>query len=190
MSQTKTGGRAALPTSGFWHYLRPDYFADSIYDIDADWLRAKGLEGLIIDVDNTIMARDATIPGPELRAWVNSLRKAGILLLAVSNNWSNRVKNIAEELALDLIAPAAKPLGPAFVRALDQLDLQAQQTAIVGDQLFTDVLGGNRAGLVSIIVAPLGEVDLIHTKVLRVFERIFFRWLSRRILRKGRWQEV
>jgi hypothetical protein len=188
--QTKIGESRSASRAGFWHYLRPDYFANSFYEIDADWLISKGLKGLMIDVDNTIMARDAHMPGPELRCWIEALREAGMPLLVVSNNWSNRVKTIAEELGLELIAPAGKPLSPAFVRALDQLDLSAEEAAIVGDQLFTDVLGGNRAGLTTIVVPPLGEVDLIHTRVLRIFEKFIFRRLSRRVLHEGRWREA
>ncbi len=167
--------------------FRPDLFVDSVFQIDGDWLRQHGLRGLLVDVDNTIMPRDETIPGPKLREWVTDLRLAGFPLLVVSNNWSARVKTIAGELDLELIAPAGKPFRAAFGRGVDALGLSADEVAIVGDQLFTDILGGNRAGLKTVLVPPLGDVDLIHTKVLRVLEKVLLRRLAGQVLRDGRW---
>lgn len=186
MSQAQSEGRSK-PGVGFWSNFRPDYFANSVYEVDVDWLSARGLRGLIVDVDNTIMVRGATVPGAELKNWVKALIQADVPLLVVSNNWSARIKAIAQELDLPVIAPAGKPLGPAFARALRELNLPADQTAIIGDQVFTDILGGNRAGLASILVPPLGEIDLAHTKILRIFEKVLLRRLAGRVLRDGRW---
>ena len=174
----------------FWTKLKPDFFADSIYQIDGAWLASRNISALIIDVDNTIMARDARLPGQALRAWTSGLKTADIEMLAVSNNWTERVKKIAEALDLPLIAPAAKPFGPVFKRAIAKLGRSAEATAIVGDQLFTDILGGNRAGIRTIMVAPVSDVDMLHTKVFRVFEKALLKRLSGRVLVDGHWQDV
>lgn len=171
-------------------YFRPDFFANTIYDIDPEWLRDKGIKGLIIDVDNTIMPRDSAVPGSELRSWIGGLREREISLVAVSNNWSARVKAITKELGLELIAPAVKPFSAAFVQALKKMNLQPEETAIVGDQLFTDILGGNWTGLATIMVPPLGEVELIHTRVLRILEKIILRRLAGQVLRDGQWRTI
>lgn len=172
---------------GFWGLFRPDYFVDSIYDINGDWLAARGITALIIDVDNTIMARTADRPNKKLRDWISELRQSRIKLLVVSNNWSGRVKKIARELDLALLAPAAKPLTPAFKAALAKLGAAPATAAIVGDQVFTDVLGGNRAGISTILVPPVSRVDLVHTKVLRFAEKYLLSRLDGRVLVDGKW---
>ncbi len=189
MVQTTLEGRSDS-AGGFWSAFRPDHFADSVFDIDLDWLRQRGLRGLLVDVDNTLMPRNETIPGVRVRAWISALRRADVPLLVISNNWSSRVKTIASELDLEVIAPAGKPFRPAFIKGLDLLGLPADETAIVGDQVFTDILGGNRAGLASVLVPPLGTVDLVHTKVLRVLERALLRRLAGQVLRDGRWSAI
>ncbi len=174
----------------FWDNFKPDFFADSVYDIDNSWLAARKIGAVIVDVDNTIMARGARAPDNELRDWVAGIKDSGIKLLAVSNNWTDRVKQIAVHLDVPLLAPAAKPLGPAFKNAIAKMSVEAQETVIIGDQLFTDILGGNRAGLWTVLVAPISDVDLIHTKILRIFERVLLKKLSGRSLVNGSWQEI
>lgn len=174
----------------FWDNFKPDFFADSVYDIDSRWLAARGITAVIVDVDNTIMARNERDPDSKLRNWVADLQASGTKLLAVSNNWGDRVRQIAAHLELPLLAPAAKPLGPAFKNAIAQMGVAAAATVIIGDQLFTDILGGNRAGIGTVLVAPISEVDLVHTKMLRVFERVLLKRLSGRSLIDGSWQEI
>ena len=174
----------------FWDNFKPDFFADSVYDIDRGWLATRNISAVIVDVDNTIMARYARAPDSKLRNWVEDLQGSGIKLLAVSNNWTERVRQIAAHLELPLLAPAAKPLGPAFKNAIAQMGVKAQATVIIGDQLFTDILGGNRAGIWTVLVAPISDIDLIHTKMLRVFERVLLKRLSGRSLVNGSWQET
>lgn len=178
------------PKTGLLANFKPDYFADSIYDIDGHWLADKNIKAVIIDVDNTIMARGERLPDGKLRLWVGGLRAGGIKLLVVSNNWTDRVKQIARHLDLPLLAPAAKPLGAAYKIAIDRLGAPAAATAIIGDQLFTDVLGGNRVGIKTILVAPISEVDLAHTRALRVLERFLLKRLSGRLLVAGHWQKA
>ncbi len=189
MAQTMLEG-GSDSAGGFWSAFRPDHFADSVFDIGTDWLRERRLRGLLVDVDNTLMPRNETIPGTRVREWVFALRRADIPLLVISNNWGSRVKTIARELDLEVIAPAGKPFKPAYAKGLDLLGLPAAETAIVGDQVFTDILGGNRAGLASVLVPPLGTVDLVHTKALRVLERALLRRLSGQVLRDGRWSAI
>ena len=99
----------------------------------------------------------------------------------VSNNWHERVKHVADELGFDLVDKAIKPLPFAFRRALARVGAPAQETAVVGDQLFTDILGGNLLGMRTLLVCPLSSSDLPHT--------LFLRMLEARVL-KGRCPQV
>lgn len=172
----------------FMAKLKPEFFIDSIYDIDGSWLTSKGIEALIIDVDNTVMARDERLPDDKLCEWISDLKDAGLKLLIISNNWSDRVKEVAFALGLSYLAPAVKPFKPAYKAATSQLGVAVSKTAIIGDQVFTDILGGNRAGMRTILVAPVSDVDLVHTKMLRVLERVLLKRLSGQLLVDRHWQ--
>ncbi|HZD60335.1 MAG TPA: YqeG family HAD IIIA-type phosphatase [Anaerolineae bacterium] len=157
----------------------PDCYVKSIYDIDLNDLKADGIKGLILDLDNTIIARNSSIAPAELRNWVKKLYKAGFKACIVSNNWKTRVSSIASQVELPLVARAAKPRTGAFKRAMYVLGTDRSETAVIGDQVFTDVFGGNLAGLYTVLVVPMSNHEAFHTKILRRFEkRIMKRWLS------------
>jgi len=90
----------------------------------------------------------------------------------VSNNWHERVRHVAAELGFDLVDHAIKPLPFAFLRALRMEKATAKEAAVVGDQLFTDILGGNMLGMRTVLVAPLSQTDLPHTLLLRRLEAL------------------
>jgi len=90
----------------------------------------------------------------------------------VSNNWHGRVSLVADELGIDLVAKAVKPLPFAFLRALRKIGSRRSSAAVVGDQMFTDVVGGKLLGMVTVMVLPLSQSDLPHTLALRRLERV------------------
>ena len=90
----------------------------------------------------------------------------------MSNNWHGRVHEVAEELGFELVAKAVKPLPFAFLRALKEVGSTRRRSAIVGDQMFTDVLGGKLLGIMTVLVEPLSHSDLPHTLALRHLERL------------------
>jgi len=153
----------------------PDRYYDSIFDIDFDLLKGNGIRGLLIDLDNTIIPRDEDEVSEDLRYWFLNLSKKGFKVCIVSNNWKSRVSEIAEELGLPLIARAVKPKKRAFEQGMKLLKTNKNQTAVIGDQVFTDVFGGNRTGLFTILVVPLSDCDLFYTKFLRKLERIILK---------------
>ena len=147
--------------------LTPDYYYTSVLDIDLDDLRRRGIDTLLIDLDNTLLPRDSNIVPDEIKKWAASLRSAGFSACLVSNNWHERVVR-----GFDLVPKAVKPLPFAFWKALKRAGAKAGQAAIVGDQLFTDVLGGKMAGITTVLIAPLSSADLPHTLFLRRIERV------------------
>jgi HAD superfamily phosphatase (TIGR01668 family) len=152
--------------------LSPDYYLCSVSDIDLGELRTRGVDTLLVDLDNTLLPRDSESVPDSARSWVRSLSAEGFKVCLVSNNWHHRVSVVAGELGLELVAKAVKPLPFAFLRALRKVGSKRSRAAVVGDQLFTDVAGGKLLGMVTVMVLPLSQSDLPHTLALRRIERV------------------
>jgi uncharacterized protein len=152
--------------------LSPDLYLSNVRDIDLDALKAQGINTLLMDLDNTLLPRDSSIIPDDLGAWAASLPEHGLRVCLVSNNWHGRVHEVAEELGFELVAKAVKPLPFAFWRAMRLMGTTRKRSAIVGDQMFTDVLGGKLLGIKTIMVLPLSKSDLPHTLVLRRVEKM------------------
>jgi HAD superfamily phosphatase (TIGR01668 family) len=153
-------------------FLKPDLYYSSVRAIDLETLARAGVRVLLLDLDNTVLPRDSNVVPDEMRAWAAGLRERGFSVCLVSNNWHERVRDIAAELGFDLVDHAIKPLPFAFLRALRLEKATAKEAAVVGDQLFTDILGGNMLGMRTVLVAPLSQTDLPHTLLLRRLEAL------------------
>lgn len=152
--------------------LSPDLYYRSVPDIDLDELERRGTRALLMDLDNTLVLRNSVDASPAVRTWLEAALERGLKVCIVSNNWHERVQQAAESLGVPIVGKGTKPLPGAFKRALDVLGVRASETAVVGDQIFTDVLGGSLLGATTILVVPLaGGSDLPHTVVLRALER-------------------
>ena len=130
--------------------LSPDYYVTDVHAIDLDALRQRGVRGLFLDLDNTILPRDTNEVPEALRAWSKSMTECGFRVCLVSNNWHERVRIVASDLGFELVAKAMKPFPFAFWRAAASMGLRSRDCAAVGDQLFTDVLGGKLVGAVTV----------------------------------------
>ncbi|MBV8688776.1 MAG: YqeG family HAD IIIA-type phosphatase [Candidatus Eremiobacteraeota bacterium] len=152
--------------------FRPDRFAPRLCDVSLDELAGRGIRGLIIDLDNTLVAyRCSDIMNDHL-SWVQLARSRGLRIVMVSNNFSDRVRSIAAQLNIECVPNALKPLPTAFWRAQRVLNLSREQIAVVGDQLFTDVLGARLFGFYTILTEPIEPHDFALTRVFRFFERL------------------
>ncbi|HEY3373842.1 MAG TPA: YqeG family HAD IIIA-type phosphatase [Candidatus Aquicultor sp.] len=157
--------------------LYPDQYFESIYRIDLAHLKSHGIKGLILDLDNTIIARNSLVATEELKTWLQTIKNEGFKACIVSNNWKQRVSTIAEQIGLPLVARATKPRKAAFRRAMEALGTTISDTVVIGDQIFTDIFGGNRVGLRTILVVPVSNHEAFHTRFLRRLEsRVIKRW--------------
>ncbi len=163
--------------SGGRRLLRPDRYVTSVLAIEPESLVSAGIAGLILDLDNTLLPRDTSIVPDAFAAWLAETT-ARLDVCFVSNNWHERVHEVAGELGVPIVARAIKPLPFAFIRALRVLGLKRRQVAVVGDQLFTDVLGGNLIGATTVLVQPLSQTDLPHTLLLRKVEARIMRGMT------------
>lgn len=168
------------------HFL-PDQHVKSIFDIKPDSLKAKGVKGIITDLDNTLVEWDRPNATPDLIKWFDNMRKHEILVTIVSNNNENRVKSFADPLQIPFIFQARKPMGRAFNKALKQMGLRKEESVVIGDQLLTDVLGGNRSGFHTILVLPVAQTDGFITKFNRKVERRILNWFKKQ--GKLKWED-
>jgi HAD superfamily phosphatase (TIGR01668 family) len=152
--------------------LGPDHYYSSVHVVDLDALAADGVRFLLLDLDNTLLSRDTNVVPDDLRAWVGALKDRGFRACLVSNNWHERVRVIAAELDLPIVDHAVKPLPFALLRALARVGGRAHESAVIGDQLFTDILGGKLLGMRTVLVEPLSATDLPHTLLLRRLEAL------------------
>jgi uncharacterized protein len=152
--------------------IGPNRFAARLHDVPHEELESAGIRGLIVDLDNTLLGFRETELAAEHLAWVAEAHHRGMRIVMLSNNFSQRVTSIADQLGVRCIPNALKPLPFGFMRALRYLDLPRRQVAVVGDQLFTDVLGGKLCGLYTILTEPIETKDFPITKFFRYFERL------------------
>lgn len=170
--------------------LRPDAVVSTVTEVTPDFLRERGVRAVMVDLDDTLLAAGSDLLEPLFGGWLESLRCAGVPVVILSNGTQARVARWAQELGVVGLPLMGKPLGRAFQQGLAQLGTPPHETAMVGDQLFTDVLGANLAGMVSILVTPLSPGKLLHTRALRRLERVLLKryrstlpgdpWLSSR----------
>ena len=160
--------------------LCPDIYLDSIYQLNLSRLKEKGIKGIITDLDNTLVAWDQDEIYPQLEEWVKILKNEGFKVCIVSNNSFGRVKEFAEVFDVPAIPEAVKPRRKSFRLALEKMQLQAEETAVLGDQVFTDVLGGNRLGLFTILVTPVSKQEFIGTRIVRQVEKLVLKKLKKK----------
>ncbi|MBP2631127.1 MAG: superfamily [Firmicutes bacterium] len=150
-------------------------FVPTLFDIPLLELKEKGIEAIIFDLDNTIIAWECREVETEIILWMNNLKKYGFDCCIVSNNLTDRVGNIAKILNVAYVSKGYKPLSFGFRNALNRFALKPSQVAVVGDQIFTDILGGNFLKLYTILVRPLSTQEFIGTKVVRIIEKLILK---------------
>ncbi|MDQ7819448.1 MAG: YqeG family HAD IIIA-type phosphatase [Armatimonadota bacterium] len=151
-------------------WVTPSRTAASVLDLSPQDLRAGGVRGLILDLDNTVVPWGSAAPSADVVRWVSAVRAAGLAVCIVSNSFTSRARRVGEILGVPVVSWAAKPAPWAFRRALRVLGTAPAQTALVGDQLFTDILGGNLLGLRTILVEPLSPREFVTTRWVRRLE--------------------
>lgn len=160
-------------------YFQPTLQAPSLDLISVDKLIQEGIKGLIIDLDNTMTPWNDVEVAPKVTEWFIKIKAAGIQACVVSNNKKRqRVAIVAERLGIPFVFRATKPRRRAFQAGMKILGTGFKDTAVIGDQLFTDILGGNRLGLYTILVTPINDREFIGTRFMRQMEKVLV-WLMK-----------
>ena len=150
--------------------LYPREYINNVTEISYEMLRENDIKGIILDVDNTLIDIDKNMLNG-VDEWCNNIKKEGIKFYIVSNsNKKKKVQMVANELDIPYIYFASKPFKRGFLKAQEEMNLPKEKIAVVGDQIFTDVLGANRVGMFSILVDPIKEKDLLDTRIKRPIE--------------------
>ena len=150
--------------------LEPDYYFESVFEIPYDKLLEQNIRGLIFDIDNTLTAFDEEKASPKTIELLMSLHDKGFSLCLLTNNTRKRLKRFNKDLLLPGFANALKPFSCGIKKAMNEMKVEPSQTAIIGDQLFTDVWAGKRAGIATIMVKPITQRDFAFVKFKRILE--------------------
>ena len=159
--------------------FRPNMRAVGVTDIDLASLREQGFEGLLLDLDNTLLEWKSSEMPDSSAMWVEAAKQLGMKPCIVSNtHYPKRLNRIAGELGIPAVAHALKPRERGFAEAAELIGCELGRAVVVGDQLLTDIWGGNRVGAYTILVNPMHSREFIGTKLSRVVERVIFALLG------------
>ena len=150
--------------------LYPKEHFNNVREIKIDFLQKNKIKALILDVDNTLIDYDKNLPEETIK-WAKNLKQQGIKLYILSNsNKKEKVKTVAEKLQIEYEYFGKKPLKTGFKKVQKKLEEEPENIGVVGDQIFTDVLGGNRCKMFTILVEPIAEKDIWITLIKRPIE--------------------
>ena len=147
----------------------PDLYQKSIYDINYKKLKKEGIKCLLFDLDNTCIPYKESVASDKLKKLFDKLKKLGFKVILFSNSPTKRLKKFSS-LGVDYNALSLKPISYNFRKVLKKYNYKKEEVCIIGDQLFTDIYGGNKVGIKTCLIEPLTNVDLLFTKILRYFE--------------------
>lgn len=135
--------------------LLPKVIAPALTDVDGALLSRLGVELLMLDFDNTIVPYTTSVPTQEMERWLDWVKHSGVQVCVVSNSHKERVKVFCRHYGIDCITHARKPFSQGIRQCLERYGIPARHAALVGDQIYTDVLGANRMGVTSILVSAI-----------------------------------
>ena len=165
--------------------IYPKEYLNSVKDISIELLNKNNIKGLILDVDNTLISLDKKMPAGIVE-WVKNIKANGIKICILSNsNKIDKVEAVAKLIESPYIFFGKKPLKSGFLRAQNILKLKAGNIAVVGDQIFTDVIGANRCSMFSILVKPIEEKDYLITKIKRPLEKMIIKSYQKKKLKSS-----
>lgn len=159
--------------------FKPDMYKKSIYDIDYKKLKKMGIKCLLFDLDNTLAPSDMEKPSRKTKDFIEKLKDMDFKIIIFSNACKNRIRPFKSKLEVDCAASARKPSKKKYKKVLAQYKYAENEVAMIGDQIMTDVFGGNKVGILTILVDPIKPKELFFTKINRFLEKRIMRKLKR-----------
>lgn len=169
-----------LKGRGPMRLLTPNLRLKSIYDLPIPWLRERNISAILTDLDNTLVPwRDYRVAG-DLAEWFRTLHDEGFRTVILTNaRPSPTIQKMSEQLETQLVVGARKPIQRFFRRALEKVNASPAEACVIGDQVFTDVLGGNLMGCYTVLVERIGHREFFGTRIVRILERRVLRQMDR-----------
>ena len=161
-------------------WLTPDNMFASYRALTPAYLRERGIDVLIMDIDNTLAPYEQDLPDAHIKAWIGEMQAAGIGLAFVSNNKWERVELFNGEIGSPAFAKSGKPFGKTLRRVIKLYGSDAQHTAMLGDQLLTDVFAGKHIGATALLVPPIKDKTTAFWRIKRALERPVIRKYARK----------
>lgn len=150
--------------------LKPTAAVEKVTDITPELLKQMKIDAILLDVDNTLAPPTESVPYEGVQDWIDQIKKAGVAVVICSNNFKSRIHPFSESVGLDCVAMSLKPFPFGFNRAKRKLREKPKSVLVVGDQVFTDVLGANLAGMKSILLNPQSEEKGFSIMIRRKLE--------------------
>jgi len=171
--------------SNLWKSLTPSQVVESVRELEPETLKAHGIGAIITDLDNTLVPWRHYEIMPGVIEWLAKLEVAGIKICIASNTiHTTRLKKLAETMGIPFVDRVRKPRTGGFLRAMKAMGSHPKNTAVFGDQIFTDVLAGNRLNLHTILLRPpLSKEEFISTQLVRYVEN----GVIRKLRERGQW---
>lgn len=168
----------------------PDIYVKSVYDINYDGLINRGIKCVLFDLDNTLLPPKTNEISKKMLDFIKQIKKINIHFIIYSNSSKKRVLDVAQKLDLESVYFAGKPFRGKFDKISKKYEYNQSEIAIVGDQLLTDILFGNKIGITTILVNPLSLNDKFFTKFNRMREkRIYKKLYQNNLFAKGKYYE-
>ena len=161
--------------------LYPDVYVDSLMDIPLQELKRAGKKAFILDLDNTVTEWNSNEIRAEVAQWFAQVKEQDFKACIISNNGAKRVEKVAHSLGIPFISRAGKPRRGSFRKAVSLMETTPEAAAVIGDQIFTDIMGGNRAGLFTILVVPIASREFLGTKISRALEYFVLKHIKKHL---------
>ena len=150
--------------------MQPNLWIDKYTDITPTLLKELGAKAVLVDIDNTVVEHRSNEVNQVLIDWFDALKEAGLAVCILSNNPKSRVKAFSKKLLVPFVAGFSKPWPWGFGKAIKKVGTSRENIVMIGDQVFTDLVGSNWAKIKCILVKPIGGKELPHTRLLRKLE--------------------
>lgn len=168
----------------------PDAYVKSIYYIDYEKLKEKGIKCILFDLDNTLAPLSIKKPNKKIKEHFKKIKELGFKIIIFSNSGKSRLKPFKEELEVDCAFSCKKPMRKKFDLIIKEYKYSISEIVIIGDNIVTDILGGNKVGITTILVNPVSNKEKFGARISRVFEkRIMNKLAKKELFFRGKYYE-
>ena len=169
---------------------KPDMYKKDIYEVDYKKLKSCGIKCILFDLDNTLVGYKSKKPSRKLKDFIEKIKDMNFKVIIFSNSGKNRLSPFKNILEVDCAASCKKPSKTKFKKVLKEYKYLESEVAIIGDQIPTDIFGGNRMGIFTVLTKPISKTEPIWTKCNRVLEKMIIKKLERKgIFKRGEYYD-